>query len=346
MKKSVCFMLILFFAHPLVFAKGGGDRSRKQAPNRIVIYTSMYQDVVETVRKDLQRQFPKYDIHFVQGGTGIIQAKVNAEQASGRLGCDILMVAEPAYSLELKEKKMLHPFKSKEAANLAFEYDPEGYWYPVRVSNMVLAYNPERNSRSAVPDSFYDFAHDSRVAGALSVRNPLISGTAMATATALRDKYGYAYYEALGGQRVKVDYGADDTIGKLESGECKVVMILEESILRKRQHDGSKLEVIYPTDGAVMIPSTIMIVNNDWSANRNTKAAEQIAEWFLSEEGQHTIVDAWMHSVRKNFPRLPFDAKPTEEIRANSIPVIWDNVFRQRAEIYRGFEEYIAARRN
>ena len=348
MKKIMCLVLIICFAVPLVFAKGSGDKGGAQdaekQSNKIVIYTSMYQNAIDTVKKDLQKQFPQYQIEFIQGGTGVIQARITAEQASGRLGCDILMVAEPAYSLELKDKGMLHPFKSREAGNLAFEYDPDGYWYPVRVSNMVLAYNPDKYPLNAVPASFYDFVHDPRALGAISVRNPLVSGTAMATATALRDKYGYAYFEAMGKQKAKIDYGAEDTISKLESGECRVVMILEESILRKRQEEKSRLEVIYPSDGTVVIPSTIMILNNNWSANKNILGAEQVAEWFLTEAGQNVIVDAWMHSVRKGFPRYPFNAKATDEIRANSIPVIWDNMYHQRDEIRRGFEEYIAAR--
>jgi len=340
MKKTVCLTLILCLAVSLVYAGGGGDRGTR---NRIVIYTSMYHNAVESLTRDLRRQFPRYNIEFVYSGTGIIQSRIASEEQSGRLGCDIIMIADPAYSIELKGKNMLHRYKSREAENLAFDYDPDGYWYPVRVSNMVLAYNPERTQRNNIPTSFYDFAHDTRVAGAVSVRNPLISGTAMATATAIRDKYGYAYYQALGRQRVKVDYGAEETMRRLENGESRVSMILEESILRQRVMEGSKLEVIYPSDGTVMIPSPIMIINNRWSANRNIKAAEEIAEWFLSSEGQNAIVDSWMHSVRKDFPRLPQGARPTEEIRANSIPVLWDNVFKDKDDIHRSFEELIAA---
>ncbi|MCL2758756.1 MAG: ABC transporter substrate-binding protein, partial [Treponema sp.] len=163
-------------------------------------------------------------------------------------------------------------------------------------------------------------------------------GTSMATLTALKDKYGYEYFDALGRQRVQIEYGTAEAIRKLESGEYRTIMILEESILQKRE-EGSNLEVIYPTDGTVMIPSTIMIINNKWSANRNTTAAEAITDWFLSEKGQNAIVSGWMHSVRKDFPRLPYDARPTNEIRANSMPVNWESNYRQREEIIARFED-------
>jgi len=304
----------------------------------------MYEYVIDTVKHSLQNRFPQIAIDFVYGGTGVIQARIAAEQASGRLGCDILMVAEPAYSLELKENGMLHAFKPREASSLAFNYDPEGYWYPVRISNMILAYNPEIYSKDSIPNSFSDFANDESVRDAIAMRSPLTSGTAMATVTALRDKYGYAYFEALSRQNIQIEYGSDIPLMKLETGEYKVIMILEESILRKRQ-EGSKLEVIYPTDGTVMIPSPIMIINDKWSASRNTAAAEAIADWFLGREGQNAIVDGWMHSVRTDFTRLPFDAKSTGEIRSNSIAVNWENYFNQRNEIQDRFQDYLASRR-
>ena len=48
-------------------------------------------------------------------------------------------------------------------------------------------------------------------------------------------------------------------------------MILEESILKKREEENSTLEVIYPEDGIISIPSTIMTIKEDMSANKKYK---------------------------------------------------------------------------
>ncbi|MCL2179794.1 MAG: ABC transporter substrate-binding protein [Treponema sp.] len=311
---------------------------------RISIYTSMYGSVVEDMQRILAGHFPQYQVVFTYGGTGTLQAKIAHEAETGRLGCDILLVAEPSYSLELKARGMLHPYQYRGVSDLAFEHDPEGFWYPVRISNMVLAFNPQRNSRNTLPASFNDFAHDARVRGAISMSSPLTSGTSLASITALRDKYGYDYFNALSRQNVHIDSSAVG-IAKLESGEYKVIMVLEESILNMRK-EGSRLEVIYPADGTIVIPSTIMIVNDTYSANRNIAAAEEITDWFLSPEGQNAIVALGMHSVRTDFDRLPHDAIPTSEIVANSIPVNWDNVLNNKDEIRNRFEEYVIYGRN
>lgn len=342
MKKIVCFTLILALTAAVVFA--GGNREGQGSNNKITIYTSIYEDVIKSLDEALKKQFPKYAIEFIYGGTGQLQAKVEEEIKSGKLGCDILLVAEPSYSIELKEKRLLHNYISPEAANLAFDYDKEGYWYPVRISNMVLAYNPAKTNKNGVPNSFNDFANNAAVRGALSMSNPLTSGTTLAAVSALKDKYGYGYFDALGKQNVKIESGAV-ALEKLETGGYKIVMVLEESVLSKRQSESSKLEVIYPSDGTIMIPSTIMTVADKWSAHNNTKAAELITDWFLGVQGQSVIVSGWMHSVRKNFDKIPQGSIPTSQIQSNSMPLNWENCFRQREDLQNRFENAVTNKR-
>lgn len=334
MKKFLSLLLVAVMVLSLSACgkKGGGGK--------VLIYTSMYEDIIEAVDKTLEEKFPDIDVEFFYGGTGTIQSKVAAEITAKKLGCDMLMVAEPAYSLELKEQGVLHKYVSKNAGNLAFDYDKEGYWYPVRLCNMVLAYNPEKYKKEELPNTFKDFANDSSVKGKISMSNPLTSGTAMASIVALLDLYGEEYFEALGKQNVAVESGSV-ALTKLETGECKEVMILEESVLKKRQEEGSKLEVIYPTDGVINIPSTIMTVDAKWSANNNTAACEKITDWFLSEEGQKSIVDGWMHSVLKNYPTAPYDAIPTNEVTKKPIPIDWEKCYKERDQIRTLFQDNV-----
>jgi iron(III) transport system substrate-binding protein len=59
--------------------------------------------------------------------------------------------------------------------------------------------------------------------------NPLTSGTTMAAAAALSEKYGYVYFDQLGKQQIMIESGST-ALAKLETGECKELMILEESV--------------------------------------------------------------------------------------------------------------------
>ena len=126
------------------------DSKNAEITGKIVIYTSMYEDIIDKIKEKMKKEFPNLEVEFFQGGTGTLQSKIVAEMQSNKLGADILMVAETSYALELKEKGILHAYVSKNAENLALDYDKEGYWYPVRISNMILAYNSEKTSKDQV----------------------------------------------------------------------------------------------------------------------------------------------------------------------------------------------------
>ncbi|MBP3708976.1 MAG: ABC transporter substrate-binding protein [Treponema sp.] len=311
---------------------------------KVVIYTSMYEDIIEAVSNILEEKFPNLNVEFFYGGTGNIQAKIAAERSAGKLGCDMMMVAEPAYSLELKEYGMLHSYKSPEAAALSFEYDSDGAWYPVRICTMVLAYNPEKYSTSEIPTTFKEFATDARLRGYASMSNPLTSGTAMASIVALLDAYGEDYFVGLGNQRVAIESGSV-ALTKLETGECKEIMILEESVLKKREEEGSQLACIYPDDGVLCIPSTVMTVNEQWCANNNIEACEILTDWLLSKEGQKCMVDGWMHSVRGDVDYVPYDSLSNSEVFAKIIPIDWEKCYKERDTIRTLFEEHVTVKK-
>ena len=308
---------------------------------KVVIYTSMYQFVIDMMSEALKEEFPNLEVEFFYGGTGALQTKLAGEMETGTLECDMMLVAEPAYSLELKEGGWLHPYVIENAADiLRFPYDEEGYWYPVRVCNMVLAYNPELNSAESLPSSFKEFAEDPSLKGQISMGNPLTSGTTMAAVAALSDKYGYEYFTALGNNDVMIESGST-ALAKLQTGECKVIMILEESVLKIRKEEGSKIACIYPTDGNILIPSTVMTVAEDRSANMNIEACEAITDWLLSEAGQKFVLEGYMHAVTKGMTEVPYDSIDTDGLIATDMGVDWVRCYSQREEIRTEFQERV-----
>ncbi len=313
---------------------------------KVMIYTSMYQFVIDMMDEAIKKEFPNLEganegSFFFYGGTGVIQQKVEGEMDTGTLGCDMLMVAEPAYSLQLQEGGWLHPYVVEGADDLLrFDYDAEGYWYPVRVCNMVLAYNPEKYSYDEVPHTFKDFAYDTSLKGLTSMGNAMTSGTTMAAVAALTDKYGYEYLEALGANDTMIESGSA-ALTKLQTGECKVIMILEESVLKIREEEGSKIECIYPEDGVILIPSTVMTVAEDRSANMNVEACEALTEWLLSEEAQKLILEAYMHSVFTDMTEVPYDSVDTNSLIEKDMGVDWVRCYTLRDEIRTQFQEKV-----
>ena len=327
MKKILATLLALV----MLMGAGSALAVNEDVSGKVMIYTSMYQFVIDMMDEALKAEFPNLEpgngeSFFFYGGTGT-------------LGCDMMLVAEPAYSLELKEGGWLEPMEA-DGSKLRFEYDEDGYWFPVRVCNMVLAYNPEKYSADELPQSFYDFANDESVKGMISMGNPLTSGTTMAAVASLSDKYGYEYFKALGNNGVMIESGST-ALAKLQTGECKEVMILEESVLKVRKEEGSQLACIYPTDGNILIPSTVMTVAEDRSANMNIEACQAITDWLLSEAGQKYMLEGYMHSVAAGMKEVPYDSIDTDGLIETDMGVDWVRCYTQREEIRTQFQENV-----
>ena len=309
---------------------------------KVTIYTSMYQFVIDMMSEAVKTEFPNLEVEFFYGGTGALQTKLTGEMETGVLGCDMMLVAEPAYSLELKEGGWLHPYVIDGASEkLRFPYDDEASWYPVRVCNMVLAYNPELNSADTLPASFYDFAFDKSLKRPdFPMGQPPHSGTTMAAVAALSDKVT-AMSTLLPWAKTRDDRVRAPPSAKLQTGECKVIMILEESVLKIRKEEGSKIACIYPTDGNIMITSTVMTVAEERSLNANIEACEAITDWLLSDAGQKFVLEGYMHAVAKGMTEVPFDSIDTDGLIATDMGVDWVRCYTMREEIRTQFQERV-----
>ena len=345
MKKVMALLLcavLVLAAVPAAFAVN------EDVEGELTIYSSMYQFVIDMMDEALKKEFPNLvpgnnGSFFFYGGTSSLITKIYGEMETGTLGCDMMLVAEPAFSLELKEAGYLQPVEIENPGELLrFPYDEEGYWYPVRVCNMVLAYNPEMVDEWAakgvtIPKTFKDFATDPSLKGLISMGNPLTSGTTYAAVASLTqdNHYGKEFLNGLAANEVMIESGST-ALTKLQTGECAAIMILEESVLKvlKEANDAgapiTNLACIYPEDGVVLIPSTVMTVAEEHSKNVNIEACEAVEKWLLSEEAQKLILEGYMHSVFAGMKEIPYQSIDTEELIKKDLGVDWEAAFRNR----------------
>lgn len=359
MKKLLVAVLIMVMMATMTT---GAFAINEDVEGELVIYSSMYQFVIDMMDEALKAEFPNLipgneGSFFFYGGTSSLITKIYGEMDTGTLGCDMMLVAEPALSLELKEAGYLEPIAIESPGErLRFPYDEDGYWYPVRVCNMVLAYNPEMVDEWAakgvtIPQSFQAFASDPALKGYISMGNPMSSGTTFAAVASLiqENHYGEGYLDALAANEVMIESGST-AITKLQTGECAAIMILEESILKYLKDEADKgvevtnLECIYPEDGVVLIPSTVMVVAEDHSRNMNVEACEAVEKWLLSEDAQKLILQGYMHSVFKGMQEYPFKSVETDWLIERDLGVDWENAYRNREAINTAWTEKVTTK--
>lgn len=305
-------------------AKAGGPKGT------VMIYTSIYPDIVEQVKPALKKAFPDLDIQWFQAGTEKVMAKVAGEIEANKVQADLLMVADPSYYLTLKEKNLLLKYDAPNRKDIKLNKDDEGYWTGVRVSNMIIAYNTAKVSAADAPKSFKDLL-DPKWKGRIAMPSPLLSGTAYVTVGALADKYGWNYFEALKANGLKVEEGNSAIQNKLVRGEYYAVIILEENIL-KMADKGEPVKVIYPEDGTVVIPSPIAIFNS----SKNQDAAKAVLDWWLSKEGQEVVVKGWMHSVRDDI-QAPKGAPALKTFSEKAVKTDWLKLSKETEKVKEAF---------
>jgi iron(III) transport system substrate-binding protein len=292
----ISLLVIAVLALTLVAGCGGGDKKPAEAPKAkgpsgtVMIYTSIYPDIIELIKPALKKQFPNLEVQWFQAGTEKVMAKVAGEIEAKKIQADLLMVADPSYYLTLKNQNLLLKYDSPNRKDVKINKDAEGYWTGVRISNMIIAYNPDKTPNP--PKTWKDLL-DPKWKGKIAMPSPLLSGTAYVAAGELSAKYGWKYFEDLKANGLKVEEGNSAIQNKLLRGEYAAVMILEENIL-KVAAKGEPLKVMYPEDGTIVVPSPIAIFNT----SKNQEAAKAVLDFFLSKEGQEVIVKGWMHSVR------------------------------------------------
>ena len=183
--------------------------------------------------------------------------------------------------------------------------------------------------------------------------DPLSSGTTFAAVASLTQSghYGRQYLKGLAANEIQIISGAD-SIAKIRSGEIAAAMILEESVLKalKDAEDQgvplTNLACIYPEDGVILIPSTVMTVSDAHSKNTNAEACKAVEQWFLSEPAQKLILKGYMHSVFANMNQIPYGSVDTEELIAKDMGVNWENVYHSREEINLAWMDIVANRLN
>lgn len=325
------------FLAAAVACGGGADR------DTVTIYTSIYEHVIAALDPVLEDAFPDITVRWFQRGSEEVAARLNSEIAAGRIGADLVMTSDPFWYEELKEAGHLLEYRSPRAADIPSALnDPDGAFVTVRVPVMVLTINTNRVAESARPRTFRDLA-DPAWAGRVTMGDPNRSGSAFTAVAALAKKYGWEYFDALRRNGIVAAGGNSAVLSRVMTGEKDAGIILLENLLQARQQNaGAPIGIVYPDDGAILVPSPIAIMK----ATAAPGAARRLYDFFLSDAGQRAMVSGWMYSPFDDVPPPP-GARPWAGVfAAPLVPWTFDylrDTTAARETIKRRFNEIVLA---
>ncbi|HQN28686.1 MAG TPA: extracellular solute-binding protein, partial [Mesotoga sp.] len=291
--------------------------------------------VVEQQALVIAKEFEKSSgikVNFVRMSGGETLGRIRAEKQSPKAS---VWYGGPADSfIAAKKEGLLEPYKSKNAEGIAANFkDPEGYYYAGRLINMVIAYNTKALTPETAPKSWKELT-DEKWYDNYVVPNPEYSGAAVAAVGALAKKYGWKYFEDLRENEAVVVRGNSDVAQKVAAGEFPIGMTLDY-IARDLNVKGSPIDIIYPTDGTIAIPSPIAILKS----SQKMEAAMKFVNYILSIDGQKAQVELGSLVPVRSDVNPPANTPPAGEILGQAMEIDWKYIEEGLAEINTNFSD-------
>jgi len=143
--------------------------------------------------------------------------------------------------------------------------------------------------------------------------------------------FGWDYYRALKKNDAQILNANGDVIQKLASGEIVIGQIVD-FFVRYAKAQGSPVDYIWPTEGAVVIPTPVAIVKS----TQNLTAAEAFVNYLYTPAAQALFVQ------RSYVPVLPGVPLPAGVPPLSTIKIIQPNlayIAQHREEIKKTFTE-------
>src|SRR5262245_11864469 len=191
---------------------------------KVVWYTSLALPSAEKVAKLFETAYPgiKVEVHRT-GSQRILQRVMQELQANLKL-VDVVHTSDAGHFVLLKDKKLLlkHTPPGVERFPAGFK-DPDGYYYGLRATVNVIAYNTKIVAAADAPKTWNDLL-DPKWKGKLVTAHPGYSGVIATHVLALVRLHGWNYFKQLAQSRVMIVQSAVDPAGVVASGERAVAV--------------------------------------------------------------------------------------------------------------------------
>ncbi|HAF70774.1 MAG: ABC-type Fe3+ transport system, periplasmic component (FbpA/afuA) [Acetothermia bacterium 64_32] len=280
----------------------------------LMVYTSCPIEIMTEIERVFEAAHPEIDVQVYRSGTGTITAKIAAEREAGKILADIVWVADYAYFEGLKGLDLLYPYESPEAKNLPEIFvDPDRCYYGARIFSMVIAYNTLLVDDP--PRRWTDLL-DPKWRGQLVTGNPQYSGSNVVATTALCLEYGLSYLKGLRENEIAVVRGNSQAAAEIAAGAYMVGFTLD-NIARGMKAQGSPIDLVYPEDGAVFLPSPIAIIKT----SEHIEAAKTFVDFVLSPAGQEALVEYGSYIPARPDVAPPPDTPTVDQIHVMDLPL-------------------------
>src|SRR2546427_1477645 len=310
------------------------EAARKEG--KVVWYTSLALSSSERVAKLFEAAYPGNKVEVQRTGSQRILQRVMQEMQANLKLVDVIHTSDAGHFVLLKEKKLLMKYTPAgvDAFPAGFK-DRDGYYFTLRATVNVIAYNTKLVSSAEAPRTWKDLL-DPKWKGKLVTAHPGYSGVISTHVLALVQLYGWDYFKQLAQNKLMLVQSAVDPAGVVASGERQVAVDGGDYYYQMKKK-GNPIEVVYPKEGVPLVSSPSAIA----SFAPHPHAAKLFTDFTFSRELQQVMVDSEGLYTGHPDVKYPSDKPKLSELKLLTVEP--DELEKRNEEIKNRFVEFFGA---
>lgn len=269
----------------------------------------------EAVERAFTARYPGVRANVVRSTSQVAFQRLSQDMRAGIAQCDVLSSTDYGHATFLKRQGALMEYRPRNAEQL-LEFvrkagDPDGFFHVFYIGVHPIARHKGKVSAETAPQTWRDLL-DPKWRNQMAVGHPSYSGAIGAWAVAMRKLYGWDYFVALEKNKPQIGRSSIDPVTALNAGERAIGIAVPTASTLLSIARGNPLELIYPKDGTVVVPSPSSIQKNAPHPN----AAKLFMEFATGPEYFRVTREFYNESLRPDVP------PPDGAVRLDSVPIL------------------------
>ena len=329
-------MSILALGSPPAFAQDGRVEAAKKE-GKVVWYTSLALPTAEKIGKLFEAAYPGIKVEVQRTGSQRILQRVMQEMQANLKLVDVIHTSDAGHFVLLKEKKLLMKYTPAgvDAFPAGFK-DRDGYYFTLRATVNVIAYNTKLVSSAEAPRTWKDLL-DPKWKGKLVTAHPGYSGVISTHVLALVQLYGWDYFKQLAQNKLMLVQSAVDPAGVVASGERPVAVNGGDYYYYQTKKKGNPVEIVYPKEGVPLVVSPTAST----SFVPHPSAARLFTDFSFSRDLQQALADS--EGLYTGHPEVKY---PDDKPKLSELKLLTadpEELEKRNEEIKKRFVEFFGA---
>ena len=253
----------------------------------------------EAYGRAFMAKYPGIKANVVRTTAHVAYQRLTQELKSGGPQVDAFASTDVSHFIELKSKGLLEKFvpaNGKSILPTLQNTDPDGFFSTTSIGTIGIAINTDKVKLEDAPKNWPDLL-DPKWKNQIAVAHPAFSGYAGIWVWQMTQLYKWDFFEKLKDGNPQIGRSMLDPLTMLRAGE-RGIAATALGPSTEAGAKGEKIEIIYPTDGTILIIAPSAVVKGCKRPN----AAKLFLEFMTSTDASKVTISFFGESIHAAVP--------------------------------------------